>query len=145
MSITQLLASILLLLVNFNVNALNTVDTYCNDKAQLGTWKEGIGDKKDISNIVAEFGSEHAALVSYLDQLKIKIPESVVLDGVKVAPISKFTAIKNSTRFQWHITGKNSNLDIIVFFYKGCLSQISLMDSKKRTFYNRTNTLSTQP
>ena len=141
----QFIAYIFLLLANVNADAVTIVETYCNDKAQLGAWEEGLITKKIVGNIVGEFDPEHAALVSYLDKLPVQSNESLVLGGIKVAPQSTIKLIKNSARFQWDIPGAKSHLNIILQFYKGCISQISLMDSNKMVFYNRTNTYSTQP
>lgn len=141
----KFIAYILLVLVNTDTNALTIVDNYCNDKAQLGAWEEGIINKRTIGNIVAEFDPEHAALVSYLDKLPVRSTESLVLRGMKVSPQLTTKIGDTLTGFQWDISGVKSNLSIILKIYKGCISQISLMDSNKKVFYNRDTKLPTQP
>lgn len=141
----QFIAFILLALVNSGANAVSIVENYCNEKAQLGPWEEGVINKRTIGNIVAEFDPEHAAFVSYIDKLPVQSNESNILSGVKVSPKSTTKIGDTLTRIQWDIQGAKSNLSVVLKIYKGCISQISLMDNNRKVFYNRDAKLPTQP
>lgn len=125
--------------------ALEIVDNYCNNQAKLGSWTVGIGDKKAIPNIVKEFDAEHQKMVLAFDKMPIKLTESAIFSSIGVKPDSVIKIMKESARYQWNVSGKKSNLSVTVQYYKGCIHQISLMDTSKMSFYNRYNTLPTKP
>lgn len=143
-----LISNLLVLFISSNAIAgVNIVENYCNDQAQIGAWEQGIRDKKRINNIVKAFKPEYQQTVSFLDKLPVTTPENTLIKGLARKPES-ITRVKNdSPRFQWEIVGNKSKLGIIVHYYKGCISQISLAEIKngEMNFYSRTNKLSTRP
>lgn len=139
-------ASIALILISSNnVSAFQIVDNYCNEQAKLGSWTVGIGEKKNVSNIMREFDNEHQRMILALDKLPVKLTETVLFSSIGSKPNSVIRIMKEHARYQWDVTGKKSNLSVTIQYYKGCINQISLMDTNKMNFYNRYNVLSTKP
>lgn len=120
--------------------AFKVVDSECNDQAKLGAWTVGIGEKKNV-NIAKEFAGEHQMLVQALDRLPVKLSEEALFAGIGSKPNNVIRVMKDHARFQWDMTGKKSSVNVIVQYYKGCIDQISVMDSRSMAFYNRHNIL----
>ncbi len=143
-----LIANLLALFIYSNAIAgVKIVENYCNDQAQIGAWEQGIKDKKHINDIVKAFDPEHQQTVSFLNKLQVITPESTLLKGMARKPENVVRLMEDSPRFQWEIAGNKSKLGIIVHYYKGCISQISLAEIKngKMNFFSRSNKLSTRP
>lgn len=128
------------LMLSANAFALKVVDSECTDQAKLGAWTVGIGEKKNV-NIAKEFAGEHQKLVEALDKLPVKLSEESLLAGVGMKPNGVIRVAKNHARFQWDVTGKKSSINVVIQYYKGCIDQISVIDSRSMAFYNRHNSL----
>jgi hypothetical protein len=128
-----------------NAFAFKIIENYCNDKATRGTWTVGIKNKKTVKSISAEFSPEFRKIVNFLDKLPIKTSEASLLAGIPAKPAQVIRIMKKHVRFQYEIPGKKSSLAIIVQQHKGCINQISLMESGNVNFYTLSNTLATEP
>jgi len=54
--IIQVVAGVLFLISNPTVSyAITIVDNVCDKRATLGAWQEGLGDKKDVTDVTQEF------------------------------------------------------------------------------------------
>ena len=146
MIIRQILATgFAVLFATSNANAFKVVENYCNDKAKRGEWTVGIKNKKTVKSITKEFAPEHQKVVAFLDKMPIITSETSILSGMPLKPSQVIRVAKDHARFQWEIHGKKSNLAVVVHQYKGCISQINIMESSSSKFYNLDNKLATQP
>jgi len=111
---------------------------YCNELAKAEPWKQGGFKGPIVKDIVNEFPESQKNLVNFLDNLPIEFSEKQLVNHIKdktTAPVIRIR--QDSPRFQWEITKGGSTIGIVIHYYKGCVSQMMLMDVKSSKVYFR--------